>query len=313
MPVDPSVRTIGAQAPVRGDVAQPTLTTNPYASTEHAAEFENGYEFAQALEPGDARERLQALTGPSQAWVDGFAKACQDSGIIAAKTARITTMHFWATEAFIKRALDETDYKVQEIYSDFLHRAPGSPEHTAIQAAIYPLRNNPSRVPSTDELEALHARVRGLPQLAAEDPASGITGARAKMLQHAPVEESPQGLLRRNLALADPAAPGHAELSAQVEHFAANPADAVEWNRLHAATSALPPKARPAGPTPMLAAAQQAGQHAASNAGSMIQRGVSRFGKPAAITGAALGAVGLGTLAYNAFKDKQNARPSDQG
>jgi uncharacterized membrane protein YebE (DUF533 family) len=63
----------------------------------------------------------------------------------------------------------------------------------------------------------------------------------------------------------------------------------------------------------MLAAAQQAGQHAASNAGSMIQRGVSRFGKPAAITGAALGAVGLGTLAYNAFKDKQNARPSDQG
>jgi hypothetical protein len=236
----------------------------------------------------------------SQAWWAGFAKACQDSGIVAYKTARNTTMNLWATEAFAKRASRESDLKVQEIYSDLLNRDAKSPGFSDVQSAMYPLRNNPTGEPDPAHLEALHAKVRAMAPGAPHDLSTN--GARAKMLHEAPVDETPVGHLRQRLALADPAAPGHAELHQAIEQFATNPGDAAEWSRLHAAATALPPKAKAPGPTPMLA------QQAAAEGGgrpTIVQRGLARFGRPAAMVAGGLGALGLGALAYRAMKDRE--------
>lgn len=97
---------------MRGDVAQPTLTVNPYAGSDQAREFENGYEYAQTEDTDDARELLSqglATGSPanvSKAWWEGFQKACKDSGIVPYTVNKIAAADPARDEA------DESPYAV---------------------------------------------------------------------------------------------------------------------------------------------------------------------------------------------------------
>lgn len=93
----PNLRMTGTQANSRGDETSPTMTRNPYMAQPAAAtEYENGWEYAQALAGGllqATSSDVQRWLQHSVAWREGFAAAAKAGGadrigqLVRSKTA----------------------------------------------------------------------------------------------------------------------------------------------------------------------------------------------------------------------------------
>jgi hypothetical protein len=71
----------------RGDLSQPAMIRNPYELTDaqQAAEFENGYQYAQTLGPDGIRAREPgAWDSQAAAWKEGFEDGAKSMGVIDA-------------------------------------------------------------------------------------------------------------------------------------------------------------------------------------------------------------------------------------